>query len=181
MLNDERIPNLPSKFKSNNVWPLLAENCANLLNFTYNQFTNLSFILPIFDSFGAKRDKMLFHLNFDAIFGILSSFSISYFSSFYIFFTNIFFTYFSGLSVCISQGLQDDPEIGLRLHTHSPELACATLRYGLRYAALVFFWQKLCRRNTIRYVMLRYRITDFYNKRDWLFIVLTTTACAINQ
>ena len=33
---------------------------------------------PIFDSFGEKEGQMLFHLNFGAMFGILSSFSISY-------------------------------------------------------------------------------------------------------
>ena len=68
MLNYERIPNMASKFKKKHL-TFWHENCENLTK---------SCMLPTFDSFWPKRGQMLFDLNFDAIFGVLSSFSTFY-------------------------------------------------------------------------------------------------------
>ena len=65
MQNDERIPNFASKFKSNNIWdPFGSKHCQ--------KYAILD-ILPTFEFFGQKGGQMLFDLNFETRFGILSS------------------------------------------------------------------------------------------------------------
>ena len=65
MLNNERIPNLVSKFRSDNIWPTFwPKNRQKLAK---------SDTLPVFDSFfGQKEGQMLFDLNFEARVGIVS-------------------------------------------------------------------------------------------------------------
>ena len=67
MLNDERIPNLVSEFKSNNIWTLLAEKQSKIGKIPE---------LANFQQFFGHESQMLFDLNFDTKFGILSSFNI---------------------------------------------------------------------------------------------------------
>ena len=61
MLNDEGIPNLTSKFKSNNIDK--TGKIPNLVNF--RQYLR------------QKGRQVLFYLNYEASFGIFSLFSIS--------------------------------------------------------------------------------------------------------
>ena len=66
MLNDERISNMVSKFTSNYIdLHFRPKTVENWLNRVFYQFS----------SFLAKRGKIFSDLNFEARFGILSSFS----------------------------------------------------------------------------------------------------------
>ena len=64
VLNDERIPTLALKFKSNNIWPPFGKK-QNKIGTGFGHF--YSFI------FAKKGGQMLFYLNFKASVEILSS------------------------------------------------------------------------------------------------------------